>query len=260
MEDSMSEVKVTPSDLRDAGEEMVGVREGLDDSPGFKTVQQDGVQHYAANDAGRLSGGFFRMSLLADEFVWQRNMEMLMARGDVTQSLNALSSALHILADVYESADLENAVAFAFGASETVPAGLPAYVDPNRTWSSLAEQAEREQEQRRQNGQDPGTGGPGGDGEPGGRSEPFVVRADGESLSGTRFYDEKGNLIRTEYYTYHDDGTRTVTTYVDGEKTSEVIESPGIHDVIDRQQIENNEQMERALREAGFDPDDPESW
>jgi hypothetical protein len=270
---TMGEVNVTPDDLRDAGESIVGVREGMAESPGLKALREKGMQHYGMDDAGRLSGGFFYASLGADELVYQRNQEMFLARADIEQSLNALASALHIVADVYESSDLENAVAFGFAASNVVPEGLADYrlEEGNRsvwdlTLSGMRDQAERDAEARTDNGETPPGGnqpGNGGATQPTERREPFAIRPDGygsDPVIGTRYYDANGNLIRTEYVDYHDDGGRTVTTYVNGEKTDEVTYSPGLDDVIDRQVGDSREQMERDLRAAGFDPDNPEDW
>ena len=267
----MGEVNVTPDDLREAGESIVGVRDDMAESPGLKALQENGMQHYGMNNAGRLSGGFFYASLGADELVYQRNQEMFLATADINQSLNSLAAALHIVADVYESSDLKNAVDFAFVASDVVPEGLADYRlkdDGRSVWdmsfSGMREEAAREDEASTNNGETPPGGNQTANGtQPAERREPFAYRPDGsggEPVRGTRYYDANGNLTRTEYVDYHDDGGRTVTTYVNGEKTDEVTYSPGMGDAIGRLTGDSREQVERDLRAAGFDPDNQEDW
>lgn len=258
----MSEVNVTPEDLHAAGESITGVREDMADSPGLNAVQEDGSQHYMTNDTGRLSGGYFKMSLMADELMFQRNAELQLARADIVNNLMALSSAVHIAADVYTAGDLENAIEFAFVASDVPPEGLPAYIKPDQTLGQLREDAQQEAADGGRDGDGPGGNESGsGDDQPAERRVPIQTGGYGNGSSvGYLIYDSDDKLLRTEYIEYHANGSQTVTTYVDGELTGTETRSPDMNDALDRTLGDQRAEMERELREAGIDPDNPDEW
>lgn len=252
-------VDVTPDDLRASGESIVGVRDGVMESPGFENVREQG-QHYMMNDAGRLSGGFFEMSLWADEMMYQRSQELLMAHRDIIQNMDALASALHIVADVYEGGDVADAIDFAFVQTDTPPDGLPGYIDPDRTLQGEREQTEAEQREEEENGEEPpggsGSGSGSGSGDSGETQVPIYSQYPYPyTVVGYEIYED-GELVRMEYHDHHEDGTYTVTTYENGEQTDETTYAPGLGDALEGLSIEQRGVMERELRLAGFDPAD----
>ena len=132
---------------------------------------------------------------------------------DTVANCLALSSALHVVADVYTTADHENAMKFAFlepGAKK--PEGLPFYVDPKRTIRDPG----GESENGRQTGEGKAPAGTdrkgSGDGgrSAGPRTEQRSIRAYGvggrSRRDETRHYDKDGNLVRVDVAEHDTDG------------------------------------------------------
>lgn len=239
-------VEVTPDDLRDAGTEIAGVREGIGDNASFKELTMAGMMPAAVNDTGRLSGGFFDASLAADHHVQRLNEALGTALTRVDQQLLALSSALHIVADVYHSADLENALEFAWNQpGGTAPAGLPAYVDPDNVVSLDPDQNSFEEADAA--GQDAGAGG----GSQAPAPHTYHPGWDRNRIV-TEYYDADGAVTHQVHRIPHPDGSVTLETWEDGELTNEELASPDHGDALGRSIDEQLAASEREVEDAGL--------
>jgi hypothetical protein len=127
----MPNLDVSPGTLRDAGANL---------SDGGEQMQHSNAQVLGGVDGHtEISTGGFPMGVRAQMALGSRAVAAFGQSQVITSDFRALSSALHILADVYETADHEEAIKFAFvDPSADVPRGLPGYVDPEETAGGAA--------------------------------------------------------------------------------------------------------------------------
>lgn len=130
----MSTVDVSPDSLRTAGNDLVEAREDMVDSEYF--TQLDGM-----GDHTNLSPGMFTAGAAAQMRLQAHNIRMKEVFATIQMNMIGLSSALHIVADVYETADHEDAFKFAFVDPDVgAPAGLPFYVDQDSSFLNPPEE------------------------------------------------------------------------------------------------------------------------
>lgn len=194
----MATINVDPEGLRKAGETLNQARETLVDGSNAHLL------HGVGKDQHISTAGFWP-GVWAQRELTERYNEAQQAFMEINNNIIALSSALHIVADVFDSAEQANALEFAFmNPDAEVPAGLPGYVDPKVNSVKLREQAEAAAERAAlANGKLP-------DGH---------TRRETVTSPYTRtieILDENGKVVSTIYVSSF--GGRTTTTTYDGKR------------------------------------------
>lgn len=211
----MSTVDVTPEKLREAGKKTVSAAEPLGTIQPVPTQAVDGEtvniggagDLLSADGRNQISTARFPPGQLAQQALAGVISRFVPVPVEITNNARALSSALHIVADVYTTADHENAMEFAFVNPEAErPAGLPYYVNPKQTFESMRKKAEKDQRNGGSNRQPvKDSGAPRGT-----RTEERRVRMWGVDGIATRqdtiYYNEKGERTRIERVDYELDG------------------------------------------------------
>lgn len=135
----MSTVHVTPDDLRTAAEAYVQAASDITAAgggavPGAEATDSVKLNGYGDHTASSISTQMFEPGEHAKLLLQQALDAHLQAVNALQVNCRALASALHILADVFTSADHEDALRFAFmEPGATAPPGLPSYVDPDES-------------------------------------------------------------------------------------------------------------------------------
>ncbi len=191
----MSEVDVDAETLREAGESLSEFQSELLDRNNTHLLHGIG-QHM------NISTGGFEPGVLAQSHLSKHPGDAYKLLTDLSGDLLALSSALHIVADVYETADHEQAMEFAFlNPDAEVPAGLPPDVNADYTVG----------------GEPKGDG----DGEAPSLSDGEVPEGgsirhtyhDSSSTLTTEIRDADGNLVSRKVRTMKDDGGYIISHY-----------------------------------------------
>jgi uncharacterized protein YukE len=138
----MASINVDPEGLRDAGERMNKARETLID-------QSNGNLLHGVGQDQHISTAGFWPGVWAQKQLTNRYNEAQQAFLNINNNFIAISSALYIVADVFQSTDQRDALEFAFlNPNAQRPSGLPAYMldqDGNiRTSVEFRAQAEAE--------------------------------------------------------------------------------------------------------------------
>jgi hypothetical protein len=132
----MPTINVDPDGLRKAGGNLNEARE---------TLLTESNAHLLNGVGGdrHISTGGFAWGNYAQKLLGERYETAQQVLNDANQNLIALSSALYIVADVFETTDQDEALEFAFlNPDADIPAGLPSYIDPEVTSVQMREQAE----------------------------------------------------------------------------------------------------------------------
>lgn len=204
-------------------------------------------------DHTRLSTTGFPPGQAADLALAQHIGRAAQAFAAMTWNLWALSSALHIVADVYETADHEDALNFAFmDPDAATPAGLPWYLNPADPLVKLGGKGDREA------GNGAGTDG-------GGErmyrlDDPRLGRQPGDPRHFvTERYDTDGNVVSRRHEVSYPDGRTHYYTEVprDGgtfEKTDRFHVGPQpapvpLEEWMRRQQDKLDEAVDESLQE-----------
>ena len=123
----MSEVDVNSGTLREAGGMLSDFHDEVLERNNTNLLH--GTGHHMAIS----TGGFFP-GARAQEHLSKHPPDAYKLLTELSGSLLALSSALYTVADVYETADHEQAMEFAFlNPDADVPAGLPPDINPKYT-------------------------------------------------------------------------------------------------------------------------------
>lgn len=118
----MASINVDPEGLRDAGKHMNTARETLID-------QSNGNLLHGVGQDQHISTAGFWPGVWAQKQLTNRYNEAQQAFLNINNNFIAISSALYIVADVFESTDQRNALEFAFlNPNAQKPSGLPAYM------------------------------------------------------------------------------------------------------------------------------------
>jgi hypothetical protein len=208
----MTNVDVDPGTLRAAGENLTDARERLVDDVGLVPDRLGGYGEHT-----RVSTGGFEMGEQCQMRMDGHRRLAAEVYRTIGQNLMALASSLHIVADVYDTADHEEAVKFAFAMPGVdVPAGLPPYIDPEKSFNDWTAQDRAGAEEAVQGDAEVASGGatqhtytrrfhPGLDTEPLPTDEV------------TEHYDADGNLLKSEHHLSYPDGSdRYYTSHYDG--------------------------------------------
>lgn len=132
----MPTINVDPNGLREAGGNLNEGRETM------VTESNAHLLHGVGDDRHISTAGFAwgneAQRLLTERYNWAQE-----AFNNINQNFIALSSALHIVADVFDSTEQDNALEFAFlNPDAEVPANLGPNIDKDVTSVQLQEQAE----------------------------------------------------------------------------------------------------------------------
>jgi hypothetical protein len=131
-------IDVDPEGLRTAGGDMNESRAQLVDGSNAHLL-------HGVGDDRQISTAGYWPGVWAQQSLTERYNEAQEAFHNINNNFMALSSALYIVADVFETSDLDSALEFAFLNPEAgIPAGLPAYIDPKVTSVQMRQQAEVE--------------------------------------------------------------------------------------------------------------------
>jgi hypothetical protein len=200
----MATINVSPEGLREAGGGLNATREEL-------VTEGNAHMLHGVGDNQHISTGGFGPGVWAQEMLTRHYGRAQEVFNTINNNIIALSSAVHIVADLFESTDQDHALEFAFlNPDAAVPGGLPPYIDPEVTSAQLRAQAELEAAAN------------GGELPEGYRSEtgPLYPGAYYGSAMPmvTRIYDDKGNLVGRMVVTNYSDGRKVTQTY-DGEGT-----------------------------------------
>lgn len=197
----MPTVAVTPSSLREAAEDLVVTRtEDLDGSRNLDVL-------HGYEDDQYISTGGFPMGVKCQDRLTALFGQACQAYGRVYQDLFGLASALYIVADLFGSADADQAalLEFAFAASGAkVPAGLPEWIDPEQTGHELAREMRRQHQLDMALNEDGVL--------PAGWSEETFPLYPGSAITVTEIRDADGKLVIRRQSSTSADGTNYVVT------------------------------------------------
>lgn len=218
----MPTIDVSPEGLREAGGSLNRAREEL---------VTEGNAHllHGVGDDQHISTAGFSPGVWAQEMLTRHYNRAQEVFGTINNNFIAISSGVHIVADLFETTDQEGALEFAFlNPDAEVPAGLPPYIDPTMTSVQLRARAEAEAALN-------GGGLPDGWTRRERTTSPYssvveIVDGNGNVVASmhqgyyggqttTRTYDRDNNLIGTRVESYRD-GHETVSVYR-GEPTPE---------------------------------------
>lgn len=197
----MSEVDVNAGTLREAGE-------SLSDFQGKLFERNNAHLLHGTGDHMSISTGGFFPGTLAQTHLSKHPPDAYTLIMELGGDLLALSSALHIVADVYETADHEQAMEFAFlNPDAKVPSGLPPDINGEVTVGGTPKGGEGGE-----------TSAPPGQVPDGGSRHQYLVRSPDKSNDGsttwvTEIRDADGNLVSRTQHTTRPDGGYAVSYY-----------------------------------------------
>lgn len=148
----MSGVQAETELLRKAGrdtvaaaEELVSIRTDPVSAVDGETVNLSGAGDPLSVDGRtQISTGGFPPGNEARQALNEVIKRFSPVRGEIIQNAYALSSALHIVADLYTTTDHKNALDFAFVAPKAkTPKGLPFYINRKNTFASWRKKASK---------------------------------------------------------------------------------------------------------------------
>jgi hypothetical protein len=203
----MATINVSPEGLREAGGELNGVREEL-------VTEGNAHMLHGVGDNQHISTGGFAPGVWAQEMLSRHYDRAQEVFGTVNNNIIALSSAVHIVADLFEGTDQQHALEFAFlNPNVDTPSGLPPYIRPDVNSTQMRQQAELEAALN------------GGELPEGFRTVtrplyPNLMHEYGSEMPQvTEIFDDNGNLVGQMIITNYSDGRKVTQTY-DGEGTN----------------------------------------
>lgn len=217
----MSEVDVNSGTLREAG----GMLSDFHD----EVLERNNTNLlHGTGDHMAISTGGFYPGALAQQYLSKHPPDAYKLLTELSGDLLALSSALHIVADVYETADHEQAMEFAFLNPEAgTPSGLPPDVRTEYTVGGAPKEGDGTPESLSTGGEVPEGGSVQHSYHDGSSTVTTVIRdADGKIVSRklhtftenggyrTRYYDGEYHLLREEHKDVSSEGNTSYYTDV----------------------------------------------